>query len=89
MPPMSLNVLTVSNTSPLTNLAVIGRLDLVRRQFASVMVPAEVWAEMLALPHPQGRRSLAAGTNGWLARGRRTQRSPDRLHAETDGIGCG
>lgn len=66
-PLMSLNALIVSNTSPLTNLAVIGRLDLVRRQFASVRVPAEVWAEMLALPHPEGRRLLEqARDDGWL-----------------------
>lgn len=38
----------VSDTSPLLNLALIGRLDLVRRQFARVTVPEEVWDELLA-----------------------------------------
>ena len=32
----------ISNTSPLTNLAVIGRLDLVRTQLAGVAVPEAV-----------------------------------------------
>jgi predicted nucleic acid-binding protein len=65
---MSPNALTVSNTSPLTNLAVIGQLDLVRRQFGRVIVPAEVWAEMQALPHEQGRSALGqARADGWLS----------------------
>ncbi len=45
MPHMSL---VVSNTSPLTNLAVIGRLELVRTQLTAVAVPAAVWREMMA-----------------------------------------
>ena len=58
---------TVSNTSPLTNLAVIGRLDLVREQLNQVSVPEVVWREMLALPHDSGRAALlAAREDGWL-----------------------
>ncbi|HEV7406450.1 MAG TPA: hypothetical protein VGO11_26100 [Chthoniobacteraceae bacterium] len=57
----------ISNTSPLVNLAVIGRLDLVRRQLTEVAVPEAVWREMLALPHVAGRASLLAARNaGWL-----------------------
>lgn len=57
----------ISNTSPLTNLAVIGRLDLVRSQLASVAVPEAVWQEMRALPHRDGRSALlAAQHDGWL-----------------------
>jgi predicted nucleic acid-binding protein len=57
----------VSNTSPLTNLAAIGRLDLVRDQLRDVAVPRAVWAEMSALPHEGGRRALmAARESGWL-----------------------
>ena len=59
--------LVVSNTSPLTNLAAIGRLDLVREQLRDVLVPSAVWAEMSALPHKDGRRTLkAAREAGWL-----------------------
>ena len=59
--------LVVSNTSPLTNLAAIGRLDLVREQLRDVLVPSAVWAEMSALPHEGGRRALmVARESGWL-----------------------
>jgi predicted nucleic acid-binding protein len=34
--------LVVSDTSPLLNLALIGRLDLVERQFETVMAPERV-----------------------------------------------
>ena len=57
---MQLMSRAVSNTSPLTNLAVIGRLDLVCDQLKQVAVPAAVWREMLALPHASGRASLLA-----------------------------
>jgi predicted nucleic acid-binding protein len=57
----------ISNTSPLTNLAIIGRLELVRTQLTGVVVPAAVWREMLALPHAGGRESLLeAHKAGWL-----------------------
>src|SRR5438045_500902 len=58
----------ISNTSPLVNLAVIGRLELVRSQLTSVAVPEAVWREMLDLPHVAGRDSLiAARSDGWLS----------------------
>jgi predicted nucleic acid-binding protein len=40
--------LVVSDTSPLLNLALIGRLDLVERQFETVMAPERVWEELVA-----------------------------------------
>ncbi len=36
----------VSNTSPILNLAIIGRLDLLKRQFDVVLIPAQVRAEL-------------------------------------------
>jgi len=66
-PMMPLMSQVVSNTSPLTNLAVIGRLGLVRHQLSRVAVPEAVWWEMLALPHEAGRTALlAAHEGGWL-----------------------
>jgi predicted nucleic acid-binding protein len=38
--------LVVSDTSPLLNLALIDRLDLVREQFSTVTVPKPVWDEL-------------------------------------------
>lgn len=45
---MSDNRLVVSNTSPLLNLALIDRLDLVADQFSTVTVPLQVWNELMA-----------------------------------------
>lgn len=57
----------ISNTSPLTNLAIIGHLVLVRTQLTRVVVPQAVWEEMLALPHPEARTALLSSqTEGWL-----------------------
>lgn len=36
----------VSNTSPILNLAIIGQLDLLRQQFAEVLIPSAVRAEL-------------------------------------------
>jgi len=36
----------VSNTSPILNLAIIGRLDLLRRQFHEALIPPAVVSEL-------------------------------------------
>lgn len=36
----------VSDTSPLLNLLLIGRLDLLESQFAQITVPTQVWGEL-------------------------------------------
>lgn len=60
-------MLVVSNTSPLSNLAVIGRLDLVREQFRQVCVPPAVKRELTALSHAAGQSAIAAAfADGWL-----------------------
>lgn len=43
---MPSNGLVVSDTSPLLNLALIERLDLLRTQFSDVTVPHRVWDEL-------------------------------------------
>lgn len=40
--------LVVADTSPLLNLALIERLDLLREQFATVTAPDQVWRELAA-----------------------------------------
>ncbi len=58
---------TVSNTSPLSNLAVIGRLDLVREQFGTVQIPSTVAGELARLSHAAGQALLVkAMAEGWL-----------------------
>lgn len=57
----------VSNTSPVLNLAIIGRLELLRDQFAQVAIPAGVWDELRAdEPLPGSRAVASAVTEGWL-----------------------
>lgn len=45
-------MLVVSNTSPLSNLAIIRRLDLVREQLGSLVIPPAVQAELQRNPQP-------------------------------------
>lgn len=57
----------VSNTSPVCNLAVIGRLELLRRKFGKVVIPEAVARELSALDHPDGRASIESALQaGWL-----------------------
>jgi predicted nucleic acid-binding protein len=57
----------VSNTSPVLNLAIIDRLELLRRQFVDVLIPPAVLAELMADSELPGadtiRQALQAG---WL-----------------------
>ena len=57
----------VSNTSPISNLAIIGRVHLLRERYACVVIPSAVRAELLGLTHPAGRGAIeAALRDGWL-----------------------
>ena len=59
---------TVSNTSPLLNLAIIGKLELVMRQFGRVLVPPAVEEEFRLEEGRQGSSALReAMEEGWLA----------------------
>ncbi len=60
-------MLAVSNTSPISNLAIIGRLDFLRRRYAVVRIPLAVKSELAALTHPFGSKSIqAAISECWL-----------------------
>ena len=57
----------VSNTSPLSNLAISGRLDLLKHRYGMVRIPPAVAQELAGLSHPDGKARLAAAqTAGWL-----------------------
>ena len=51
-------MLVVSNTSPLSNLAMIGRLELVWEQLGKVVIPPAVEAELSRNPKPNARAAL-------------------------------
>jgi predicted nucleic acid-binding protein len=60
-------MLVVSNTSPITNLASVGVLDLLRQQFGEVVIPSAVINELkLETDYPGTGEIRAAIKAGWL-----------------------
>jgi predicted nucleic acid-binding protein len=60
-------VLVVSNTSPIINLAAIGQLDLLRQLYTTIMIPVEVYDEIVVSGHGQpGSHEVA--TEPWFVR---------------------
>jgi predicted nucleic acid-binding protein len=45
-------VTVVCNTSPITNLAAIDRLDLLHQLFGEIVIPQAVYSELTVLPNP-------------------------------------
>ncbi len=61
-------MLVVSDTSPLSNLAILNRLDLLQEQFGSVTVPQAVQFELSRLPDRAARLRLdIVIKEGWLS----------------------
>lgn len=59
-------MLVVSNTSPLSNLAIIGHLELVREQLGQVIIPAAVRLELSRHPDSTARAAIeTAIADGW------------------------
>lgn len=57
----------VSNTSPVSNLAIVGRLDMLRAKFGHVTIPLAVAHELSRLTHAGGAAAIqAALAAGWL-----------------------
>src|SRR6059036_3674285 len=57
----------VSNTSPISNLACIGRLNLLHEQFSEVWIPEAVDKELRDVPHSTARKAIdEAKRAGWL-----------------------
>jgi predicted nucleic acid-binding protein len=57
----------VSNTSPISNLAIIGRLDVLARQFGTIRIPGAVHRELARLEHDAGSRAIEkALSQGWI-----------------------
>jgi predicted nucleic acid-binding protein len=60
-------MIVVSNTSPLTNLAAIGRFELLRDLYTEIYIPTGVWAELNA-EDQQWPGSLEVERSGWIHR---------------------
>jgi len=57
----------VSDASPIANLAAIGRLDLLRQQFASLLIPEAVAAELRAFSNAVASDAIRTGiADGWI-----------------------
>ena len=57
----------VSDTSAISALVLIGRLNLLKQQFESVACPTVVWEELMKLREHAARAALEAAVNdGWL-----------------------
>lgn len=57
----------VSNTSPLSNLVIIGQLELLKEQFETVSIPKAASIELARLKNLKAQEQLLAGKkNGWL-----------------------
>jgi len=60
-------MLVVSNTSPILNLAIVGRLSLLQQQFGAVMIPQAVLNELRIGENLPGSHSVKkAVEEGWL-----------------------
>jgi predicted nucleic acid-binding protein len=56
----------VSDTTAITNLAAIGRLDLLHELYGQIWLPSEVWRELVA-PGQNNPGSIEAQTKPWLS----------------------
>lgn len=78
-------MLVVSNTSPLSNLAIINRLDLLREQLGSVIIPPAVQQELDRHPILSAHTALNdAIQSGWITVVPITMPVPDDLVALLD-----
>lgn len=60
-------MITVSNTSPISNLAMIGRLELLRIVYGAVVIPKAVRGELETLGHAGAQTAIRdAELAGWL-----------------------
>jgi predicted nucleic acid-binding protein len=60
-------MLVASNTSPISNLAIIGRLHLLRSQFDEIWIPLAVRSELDQLSHQAALKEIQqAFQDGWI-----------------------
>jgi uncharacterized protein len=69
-------MLAVSNTSPLSNLAFIGRLDLLKSQFSVLWIPTAVAQELKAHPDPAALAAIDAAMRDQFIRIAQVQDTP-------------
>jgi predicted nucleic acid-binding protein len=60
-------MIAVADTSPVCYLILIGKMDLLRELFSSVLLPRAVMAELLHEDAPEGVRAWAANLPSWIS----------------------
>jgi hypothetical protein len=76
-------MMVVSNTSPMTSLAAISQLDLLRSLYGTVTIPKAVYDELTSLPNQPG--GAEARSFSWiLTRDAKDRKLVDSLLAELD-----
>jgi len=60
-------VTIVSNTSPLTNLAAIDRLNLLHQLYGEISIPEEVFKELIAISSPEAKTEFPLHKDRWKA----------------------
>ena len=60
-------MLVASDTSPISNLAIVGRLKLLRTQFEEIWIPGAAESELQGLPHASALANIQeARREGWI-----------------------
>jgi predicted nucleic acid-binding protein len=78
-------MVVVSNTSPLSNLAIIGRLEMVREQLGTVMIPLAVDVELGRNPNRNARAEVeSAIAENWICVTALKGAVPEELLADLD-----
>jgi predicted nucleic acid-binding protein len=81
-------MLVVSDTSPISSLAIIGRLSLLQKQFQEVWISVAVETELSRLSNPKALASVEQGLrDGWIKR--RTVNAKSMLRVLQSGLGPG
>jgi predicted nucleic acid-binding protein len=80
-------MLVASNTSPISNLAIIGRLNLLRSQFREIWIPGAVRSELDRLSQPAALKEIQqALQDGWIKPQALREDKVARLLAATEAI---
>src|SRR3954466_11939745 len=68
MPRQKSRMRVVSNTSPVSNLAIVNRLGLLKARYEQIAIPPAVHDELQLFSHPEGRERLAQALREGLDR---------------------
>jgi predicted nucleic acid-binding protein len=59
-------LVVVSNTSPITNLAAIGQIDLLRLLYGTIIIPEQVYTELVLKGGPNNPGAVEVRSSTWI-----------------------